>query len=204
MKREALRRREQAAGAREEAVERREQVATTRETQGAAAGESATAASERESALAAREDAARLREDAVRAREDAAQARLEVEQLNTQLRDANERLVVATVKAQEAEEDAERANRLKDEFLAMCSHEIRTPLNAVLGWARMLASKQSNGGIERRWTQVDVGLRRAQVLVPGELLNRARRRAPHRQMRAERVTQDVHAYLPETRSPRSP
>ena len=37
-----------------------------------------------------------------------------------------------------ARADAEKANRLKDEFLATLSHELRTPLNAVIGWSRIL------------------------------------------------------------------
>jgi signal transduction histidine kinase len=37
-----------------------------------------------------------------------------------------------------ARAEAERSNRVKDEFLAIVSHELRTPLSAVLGWTRLL------------------------------------------------------------------
>ena len=39
---------------------------------------------------------------------------------------------------QVAREAADRANRIKDEFLAVLSHELRSPLNPILGWTRLL------------------------------------------------------------------
>jgi PAS domain S-box-containing protein len=43
---------------------------------------------------------------------------------------------------QVAREQAEAANRIKDEFLTVVSHELRSPLNPILGWAKLLRSRQ--------------------------------------------------------------
>jgi PAS domain S-box-containing protein len=45
---------------------------------------------------------------------------------------------------QAARIEAERANRLKDEFLAVLSHELRSPLNPILGWTKLLQSGKLN------------------------------------------------------------
>lgn len=43
---------------------------------------------------------------------------------------------------QAAREQAEAANRVKDEFLAVLSHELRTPLTPILGWIKLLRTRQ--------------------------------------------------------------
>jgi PAS domain S-box-containing protein len=46
------------------------------------------------------------------------------------------------VREQAAREQAEAANRIKDEFLAVLSHELRSPLNPILGWAKLLRTRK--------------------------------------------------------------
>ncbi|MCC5621798.1 response regulator [Nostoc sp. CHAB 5715] len=43
---------------------------------------------------------------------------------------------------QTARAQAEAANRIKDEFLAVLSHELRSPLNPIIGWAKLLQSRK--------------------------------------------------------------
>ncbi|HYE90430.1 MAG TPA: ATP-binding protein [Terriglobales bacterium] len=54
--------------------------------------------------------------------------------------EAAKRLSARETAERAARAEAETANRMKDEFLAILSHELRTPINAVFGWARMLRS----------------------------------------------------------------
>ncbi len=54
------------------------------------------------------------------------------------LRDAQS----ARQQAELAWQQAEQANKAKDEFLAMVSQELRTPITAIMGWTRMMIAGQ--------------------------------------------------------------
>ncbi|NEU80722.1 response regulator [Nostoc sp. UIC 10630] len=60
------------------------------------------------------------------------------------LQEQNDRLNQLMISLQQQTEQAQQANRIKDEFLAVLSHELRSPLNPILGWAKILQTSHQD------------------------------------------------------------
>ncbi|MBW4428413.1 MAG: PAS domain-containing protein [Nostoc desertorum CM1-VF14] len=57
---------------------------------------------------------------------------------------------------QSARQEAQIANRAKDEFLSNLSHELRNPLNSILGWAQLFRTRNlDSSGVARAWSVVE-------------------------------------------------
>ena len=121
-------------------------------------------------ALAAREEKVRGREDKAGQREDAQRligvALGELQAHNGELRSANEKLVLATLTAQDLREAAQAASQRQEEFLAMLAHELRNPL-APIGTAIALLAKLGNTPVP----EGVLGMLRRQVRHMGRLLD---------------------------------
>jgi PAS domain S-box-containing protein len=70
--------------------------------------------------------------------------------------------------------EAERANRLKDEFLATLSHELRTPLTSILGWAHLLQAGDMDHATSVRALEAIQRNARSQVQLIEDLLDVSR------------------------------
>jgi PAS domain S-box-containing protein len=90
-----------------------------------------------------------------------------------------------------ARTDAERANRLKDEFLATLSHELRTPLNAIVGWAQLLKLGQLDPVESKNAVEAIDRNARAQAQMIADLLDVSR-------INSGKVRLDVQAVEPWT------
>jgi PAS domain S-box-containing protein len=68
----------------------------------------------------------------------------------TEQKHAAEELERVYEREKKARDDAEVANRAKDFFLAFVSHELRSPLNAILGWARILQTREVDDATRKK------------------------------------------------------
>ncbi|MDZ7991817.1 MAG: PAS domain S-box protein [Nostoc sp. EfeVER01] len=73
-----------------------------------------------------------------------------------------------------ARAEAETANRIKDEFLAVLSHELRTPLNPILGWAKLLRTRKFDEATKIRALETIERNAKLQTQLIGDLLDVSR------------------------------
>ena len=69
-----------------------------------------------------------------------------------------------SVSLREAKEAAEKANKMKSQFISNISHEIRTPLNAVIGFVQILTDESIELSAEEKEQYTDV------IMTNGNLL----------------------------------
>jgi len=76
--------------------------------------------------------------------------------------------------AQLARDEAQAANRAKDEFLAVVSHELRTPLTPILGWLELLRSPSADDALRKQAYDVIERNANAQAQLVNDILDMSR------------------------------
>lgn len=86
-----------------------------------------------------------------------------------------------------AHAESDRANQLKDEFLASLSHELRTPLNAILGWAQLLRSRPPTATFLEQGLETLERNAKLQAQLIDDLLDMSRILSGHVRLNAQHV-----------------
>jgi PAS domain S-box-containing protein len=92
----------------------------------------------------------------------------------TDRKNADEELSRVYALERKARDEAEEANRTKDYFLALVSHELRSPLNAILGWTKILLTKDVNDETRRNALQTIERSAMSQAKLIGDLVDSSR------------------------------
>ena len=92
-----------------------------------------------------------------------------------------------------ARSEAEKASRLKDDFVAMVSHELRTPLNAILGWTQLMSQPGVDAQVLERGLDIVARNTRMQAQLIADLLDVSRIVAGKLQLEVQPV--DLRALL---------
>ncbi len=87
---------------------------------------------------------------------------------------ANEELSKIYDREKKARDEAEEANRAKDFFLAVVSHELRSPLNAILGWSKILLTKEVDDETRKSALETIEKSARTQAKLIDDLIDSAR------------------------------
>ena len=96
------------------------------------------------------------------------QRRAQAEELEERLRakqQAEEERTYLLASERAARSQAERAARMKDEFVSTLSHELRTPLNAILGWIGILKQDRSPQTLVKAVDVIDRNSRRQSQII---------------------------------------
>ncbi len=92
----------------------------------------------------------------------------------TDRKNADEELSKVYAREKRARDEAEDANRTKDYFLALVSHELRSPLNAILGWTKILLTKEVDDVTRRSALQTIERSAMSQAKLIGDLVDSSR------------------------------